>query len=97
MWARPIVPGRRYQSGTGIYSTFSEVQTSSGSEQGFNTNANNVLDEKFSDVHNHQLHLTNLVAVYSDGTAVTGTPTGAPTYYEFKLDIHQKVAILPVA
>ncbi|MDN4983831.1 hypothetical protein QY049_11355, partial [Bradyrhizobium sp. WYCCWR 13022] len=90
IWANSgtaLVPGKT--SGTGTYSTFSEVQTSSGSEQGFNTSANGVLDEKYSDVHNHQLHLTNLVAVYDDGSVVgSGTPTGT-TYYEFKLDLHQ--------
>src|SRR6266404_8156063 len=89
IWANVGTPqdAQTTSSGTGIYHTALQVENN-GSEQAFNTTVNTVLDEKFSNVHNHQLHLTNLFAVYSDGSPVT-VPTGAPTYYEFKLDINQ--------
>jgi hypothetical protein len=74
-------------SGTGNFNTFSRLQAN-GSEQGFNTDAQNpALNEKAS-IHTHSLTLNSLQTVDATGHAAT---TGT-LYYEFKLDINEKAS-----
>ncbi len=70
-------------SGTGQFGTFVQIQNN-GAEQGFNTNANDLLDTKNSNIFNHPLQLGDLQTVNGSGVA-----DAAGTFYEFRLDIHQ--------
>ncbi|WP_369722031.1 beta strand repeat-containing protein [Bradyrhizobium sp. LLZ17] len=81
-------------TGSGVFSTFSEVQQDNssqlGTEQGFDTTAVGVLNGGSDDTHNFTIHLSNLVAVDASGNPITSaTPVNTPSYYAFKLDVHQ--------
>jgi hypothetical protein len=68
-------------SGTGVFPSFVQVQSTGGVGVGsaYNTTVNNVNDNGSSDIHNHEIQLQD----------VTTIVIGGVTYYQFFLDINE--------
>ncbi len=66
-------------TGSGVFNPFVRVNSNQNVAQGYNTTVNHVLDTGNSNVHNHELLLTDIPVVILNGVA----------YREFLLDINE--------